>query len=194
MKQFTLKELTRMNIGTQRKLLRDLNKEARARAKRLKKAGFTGEMTEPPTVDYQRTPREELIRRIEDLQMYTRNKLSRVSGMKKFQRETLATLHGHGYDFVDKNNLADFGRFMNMVRDLHGSKAFPSNEVANMYKNMERLNISPNVIKTKFADYLTSQAGINDLSMTLDTMRLPENRARISSTEVMDKMKELGFM
>ena len=194
MKQYTLKELRSMGVTKQRQLLRDLNREARVRAKRLKKAGYTGEMTLPPIKDYSRTHRDELLKSIEDLQMYTRNKLSTVSGMKRFERKTLESLREHGYDFVNKSNLSDFGRFMNMVRDLHGSKAFPSNEVANMYKNMERLNISPNVIKTKFKEYLTSQAGINDLVLTMGEMKLPEGRARVTSTEVLEKMEELGFI
>ena len=194
MKQFSIKELTGMKIMEQRAILKALNKEARLRAGRLKKAGFTGEMTEPPIADYQRTSADELIRRIEDLQMYTRNRLSRVSGMKQFIRGTLTTLNSHGYDFVTRDNLADFGRFMNMVRDIHGAKAFPSNEVANLFKNMERLNISTAVIRDKFGEYLTSQAGITDLNLTMSVMSLPENRIRIASTEVSSKMKELGFI
>lgn len=194
MKQYSIKELKRMSIMEQRQVLKALNKEARLRAKRLKKAGYTGAMTEPAIRDYQRTHRDELIRSIEDLQIYTRDKRSRVSGMKKFENDTLITLKSHGYDFVTKDNLSDFGRFMNKVRDIYGAKSFPSNEAAKMYKSMERLNISPSVIEKKFTEYLSSQAGINDLNITLSVMSLPEGRTRIASTEVYDKMKELGFI
>ena len=193
MKQYTHKELLRMNITSQREVLRKLNKEVRTRAKRLKKAGFTGEMTTPNIRNYRKVPRDELLRQIEDLQSYTRNRLSTVKGMKSFVRGNLTTLHAHGYDFVNKDNLADFGRFMNMVRDIHGARAFPSNEVANIYKNMERLNISPNVIKQKFGEYLSDMSGIVDLELTLQQIDLPKGRARISSTEIMEKMEELGL-
>ena len=194
MKQYTMKELLRMNITTQRKLLTELNKVAKIKSQRLIKAGFTGEMSKPPTVDVKKTPRDELIRKIEDLQAYNRNKLSTVSGMKRFVNDTLSTLHTHGYDFVNRGNLEDFGKFMNMVRTLHGAKAFPSNEVSTMYQDMERLGISRKTIEREFKSFLTSQEGIVDLSLTLSVMGLPEDRKRISSTEVLAEMEKLGLL
>lgn len=183
-----------MKIGEQRQILKELNKEARTRAARLTKHGYTGEMTTPAIRDYQRTPADELIRAIQDLQIYVRDPRSKVSGMKRINEQTLSTLHDNGYDFVDESNLADFGRFMNMVREIHGAKGFPSDEVARMFKRAERLGISRNVIKTKFAEYLTDINGITDLNLTLEQMALPEDRKRISSTEVFDKMDELGLL
>ena len=82
---------------------------------------------------------------------------------------------------------------MNMVRQLHGATAFPSDEVVEMYKRAEKLGISRSVIKDKFGEYLTDLSGITDLNITLETMSLPEGRKRISSTEVIGKMKELGL-
>ena len=193
MKQYTMKELLRMNITTQRKLLSDLNKVAKTKSQRLIKAGFTGEMTKPLTVNAKKTPRDELIRRIEELQAYNRNKLSTVSGMKEFTNTTLTSLQAHGYDFVNKGNLSEFCSFMNMVRDIHGAKAFPSNEVANMYKNMESLGVSPKTIQRKFKEFLSSQEGITDLNMTLEVMSLPEGRKRVTSTDIVNRMKEIGL-
>ena len=194
MKQYTIKELLRMGVTKQRQLLRELNKVARAKAKRLVNKGYTGEMTKPPIVSYKSVPREELVRKIEDLQIYNRSKLSTVKGMDSFVKDTLGTLRSHGYDFVTEENLSDFGRFMNEVKDLHKSKMYPSNEVAQLYKNMERLGVSTNVIKRKFRDYLSSEEGITDLTWTLRSMQLPEGRKRISSTEVREQMEELGFL
>ena len=48
-------------------------------------------------------------------------------------------------------------------------------------------------MKRYFTDYLASESGIMDLTITMDTMRLPENRKRISSTEVMLTMYEYGL-
>ena len=193
MKQYTMKELLKMNITQRRKLLADVNKLAKSKSRNLLKAGFTGEMTKPPTVNVKKVPKEELIRSIEELQRYNRNSLSTVSGMKNFVKDTLSTLQAHGYDFVNKSNIADFGKFMNLVRDVHGAKAYPSNEVAQMYNNMERLGVSPRVIETRFKEFLSSQEGITDLNLTLEYMSLPENRKRISSTEIIDRMKQLGL-
>lgn len=183
-----------MSITKQRDILKNLNKEARTRAGRLKKAGYSGAMTEPPIVNYSKVPSADLIRSIEDLQIYTRDKLSTVKGMKDFVKNTLSTLQSNGYDFITQDNLSDFGRFMNKVREIHGAKAFPSNAVAKMYDNMERLGISPRVIETKFKEFLASQEGIADIMETLDNIELPDGRKRISSTEVKDRMRELGLI
>ena len=193
MKLFTLKEIFGMRVKERRSLLVSLNKEAKKRAKDLLKAGFDGEMTKPPTVDAYRTPTEQLARSIEELQIYNRDERSTVEGMREFVRDTLTTLDLHGYEFVNEGNLAEFGRFMNSVREKHYAKSFPSNEVAKLYSNMEELGISPAVMEKHFKEQLSSQEGIGDLLETLEEMDLPSNRKRISSTEVKDKMRELGL-
>jgi len=193
MKLYSLKEILGMKVKERRRLLVSLNKEAKRRAKDLIKAGFDGEMTKPPTVDAYRTPTEQLTRSIEELQIYNRDERSTVEGMKEFVRDTLTTLDLHGYEFVNEGNLAEFGRFMNSVREKHYAKSFPSNEVAKLYSNMEELGISPAVMEKHFKEQLSSQEGIGDLLETLEEMNLPSNRKRISSTEVKDKMRELGL-
>lgn len=192
-KRHTIKDLERMGVSMKRQILRSLNKTARSRAKDLKSAGYTGEMTEPPTMDYSRTPAYALTKSIADLEIFLNDPRSTVEGMDSFVDKTIGTLHGHGYDFVDKSNLADFGRFMNYVRDLHGELAFPSKEAADLWASMQELGISNAVMRRWFTDYLASEAGIIDLETTLDTMRLPEGRKRISSTDVMLQMAEYGL-
>ena len=193
MKLFSLKEILGMKIKDRRSLLVSLNKEARSRAKDLIKAGYDGEMTKPPTVDAHRLPTDYLARAIEDLQIYNRDERSTVEGMKEFVRDTLTTLDLHGYDFVNEGNLAEFGRFMNSVREKHYAKSFPSNEVAKLYENMQELGITPATMERHFKGYLATQEGVGDLLETMESLNLPEHRKRISSTEVKDRMKELGL-
>ena len=192
-KRHTIKDLERMGNTMKRQILRSLNKTARSRAAELKAAGYKGEMTEPPTRDYSRTPGDELTRAIADLEIFLDDKRSTVSGMDDFVDKSLATLASHKYDFVDRSNLADFGRFMNYVRDLHNELAFPSKEVAQLWGKMQKLGISNKVMERWFTDYLSSESGITDLTTTLDTMSLPSGRKRISSTEVMVQMAEYGL-
>ena len=193
MKLLTLKEIIKMKVKERRSFIVELNKEAKSKAKALLKAGFDGEMTKPPIVDAHRLPTDELARAIEELQIYNRDERSTVEGMRSFVRDTLTTLDLHGYEFVNEGNLAEFGRFMNSVREKHYAKSFPSNEVAKLYSNMEKLGVSPAVMEKHFNDYLSRQEGVGDLLETLEEMNLPKNRKRISSTEIKDKMKELGL-
>lgn len=201
MDRHTLKDLERMSVMDRRQLLKALNKEARKRAGALIKAGYDGNMTEPPIKDYQRTKSVDLVRAVADLEIYVNNPLSTVKGMEQFVSSTLETLHSHRdskgqqiYGFVNEGNLADFGRFMNYVRDTHGEKGFPSDQVSKMYKNFRSLGVSAKTIERKFSEYLTSEAGIMDLSLTLESMQLPEHRKRISSTEIFNQMGELGLL
>ena len=183
-----------MKVKEKRKLLRELNKEARSKATLLKEAGYTGSMTEPPTVNASKVESGELIRHIEDLQIYTRSQLSTVEGMSEFVDSTLSTLHRHGYNFVNETNLSDFGEFMNFFRDKNDAKAYPSNEVAELYKNMQRLGISSKVMERNFKDFLTDQEGIVDILEALEELDLPENRKRISSTEVREQLESMGLL
>lgn len=193
MKRHTLKDLERMGATIKRQILRSANKEARARAKALKSAGYKGDMTEPPVKNASKLPAYALSKAIADVEIYLDDKRSTVEGMTDFVDATLDTLHKNGYDFVDKSNLADYGRFMNYVRDLHGELAFPSKEAADLWRKMEELGISNNVMKRWFTDYLATESGLKDLDITLDSMALPEGRKRMSSTEVMLKMDEYGL-
>lgn len=193
MKRHTIKDLERMGKTMKRQILRSLNKTARARAKELKAAGYHGAESNPPIKDYSRIPGEDLTKAIADLEIFLDDKRSTLEGMNEFVDKTIGTLHSRGYDFVNKDNLADYGRFMNYVRDLHGELAFPSKEAAQLWSKMEELGISNNVMKRWFTDYLSSESGLTDLNTTLDTMKLPAHRKRISSTEVMVQMAEYGL-
>lgn len=68
---------------------------------------------------------------------------SSVSGQRGIIRDTLQTLHEHGYTFVNKSNLKAFGEFMEAARAAAGGTLFASDRVAEMYDAAERKGIDP---------------------------------------------------
>lgn len=59
-----------------------------------------------------------------------------ISGWKDIEKKTVASLQAHGYN-ITKENLANFGEYMEIMREKFGSKIFPSEEVAERYPEYE---------------------------------------------------------
>lgn len=74
-------------------------------------------------------------------------KTSKVTNIYKAQRQTLESLHASGYDFVTKNNLKDFGRFMEAMRAAGYARKGSSGSVMEFLS--ERGKIGSNTEKLK---------------------------------------------
>lgn len=73
-----------------------------------------------------------LAREIRDLKMYLNKDRLSLTGWKKVEKETILALRGAGYN-ITKKNLAQFGEYMERMRQLYGNKIFPSEQVAEEY-------------------------------------------------------------
>lgn len=58
----------------------------------------------------------ELINRLSAVVDFLSARGSSVSGQKAMEKERIETLHEHGYDFVNKGNLREFGEFMQFLK------------------------------------------------------------------------------
>ena len=74
-------------------------------------------------------------------------KTSKVTNIYKAQRETIETLQSKGYTFITKNNLKDFGRFMEAMRASGYARKGSSGSVMEFLS--ERGKIGGNVEKLK---------------------------------------------
>ena len=137
--------------------------------------------------------RQQIANELSSTQKFLASGSSRVSEYGKVRQQIIESFQSNGYEFVNEDNLADFGRFMNSVREKHIAKSFPSDQVAKLYEDMEKKGISSATMERHFKGYLASQEGILDLREALAELDLPEHRKRISSTEVREKMKDLGL-
>lgn len=75
---------------------------------------------------------------------------SSVTGQRAIIKEQIATLHEHGYTFVNKSNLKAFGEFMEAARAAAGGTLYASDRVAEIYDAAERKGIPPEQLMENF--------------------------------------------
>lgn len=71
--------------------------------------------------------------RLSALQRFLSKKASSVTGLREIVNETLTTLHEHRYYFVTKDNIDDFGYFMDAVRTSAEAMRYDSERVAELF-------------------------------------------------------------
>lgn len=144
-----------------RELYTELRDIANKRIKRAQKAGYGQDLVirqgakKIPKISEIRTEAE-LRYRIGETAMFLENPLSTISGIKRIEAKKLATLARHGYDFVNENNLADFGRFMEWVRANYSDKIYDSDVVVKLYKTVTLGGFTVRAVKQMFDDYMNN--------------------------------------
>lgn len=88
---------------------------------------------------------------LSDLHNFLESPRSSVTGLDKIRKQSIDTLHQHGYDFVTKKNFRDFGRFMEWAREHAQAYMYDSQRVANAYDELAvKRNLSQKEIETAF--------------------------------------------
>lgn len=86
-----------------------------------------------------------------DLHYFLASPRSSVTGLDKIRRQSLDTLHAHGYEFVTKKNFREFGRFMEWARERAQAYMYDSDQVAKTYNELAvKRNLSQQEIETAF--------------------------------------------
>lgn len=86
-----------------------------------------------------------------DLHYFLASPRSSVTGLDKIRRQSLDTLHEHGYKFVTKENFRKFGRFMEWAREHAQAYMYDSERVANTFNEfLVKRNLSQQEIETAF--------------------------------------------
>ena len=86
-----------------------------------------------------------------DLHYFLESPRSSVTGLDKIRRQSLDTLHAHGYEFVTKKNFREFARFMEWAREHAQAYMYDSDRVANAYNELAvKRNLSQQEIESAF--------------------------------------------
>ena len=80
--------------------------------------------------------RRSLMYSVQNLQTLMESPRLSIKGWQDIEKRTLQTLKERGYGSISKSNLSQFGSFMEAMRDLWGSKFFPSAEAAEAYNSL----------------------------------------------------------
>ena len=98
---------------------------------------------------------EDLPRELTKLARFVASERSSVTGLKRIDKQTISTLHEHGYTFVNAKNVHQFGAFMEEMRQAGLSKLYSSEFLANWWSE-KSASMRDNVdkLKREFENYV----------------------------------------
>ena len=96
----------------------------------------------------------ELYAHLQDVARFVNAKTSSVTGIKQSIKKELGTLHEHGYDFVDENNVEQFREFWAEVKAHHDTTGLNSEQVAELFELAKKRNVDPTTISEAFQYWL----------------------------------------
>ena len=76
---------------------------------------------------------EDLPRELTRLARFVASERTSVTGLKRIEKQTIKTLHKHGYTFVNSGNIRKFGDFMEEMRQVGISKLYSSEFLAELW-------------------------------------------------------------
>lgn len=90
-----------------------------------------------------------------NLQEFINAPMASVRGRQTMARSALNSLHSHGYTGIKKSNLAQFGNFMEAMRQrMGGRKSYPSGDLAQFFSDSKnqgiRLPVRPDRLEAAF--------------------------------------------
>ena len=91
---------------------------------------------------------EDLPRELTQLARFVASEKSSVTGLKRIDKQTISTLHQHGYTFVNTKNVRQFGAFMEEMRQAGLSKLYSSEFIATWWSE-KGASMRDNVSKLK---------------------------------------------
>ena len=80
----------------------------------------------------------DLPRELTMLARFVASEKSSITGLKRIEKQSISTLHQHGYTFVNDKNVGQFGAFMEEMRQAGYSKLYSSEFLANWWSEKGR--------------------------------------------------------
>lgn len=98
---------------------------------------------------------EDLPRELTMLARFVASERTSVTGLKRIDKQTISTLHQHGYTFVNAGNVGQFGAFMEEMRQAGLSKLYSSEFMATWWSE-KGASMRDNVgkLKREFEKYV----------------------------------------
>lgn len=92
--------------------------------------------------------------KLTELADFLSSRLSSVTAIKRYENETIKSLHEDGYTFINKSNLHDFLKFMDDTRTAARNSRYDSDRVVALFEMSERLGVNPDILKQDFIYYM----------------------------------------
>ena len=99
---------------------------------------------------------EDLPRELTKLARFVASERASVTGLKRIDKQTISTLHQHGYTFVNTKNVRQFGAFMEEMRQAGLSKLYSSEFMATWWSEQGKSKLgNVDELKREFEKYVT---------------------------------------
>lgn len=99
---------------------------------------------------------EDLPRELTILARFVASERTSVTGLQRIEKQTISTLHQHGYTFVNAGNVGQFGAFMEEMRQAGYSKIYSSEFLATWWSEQGKSKRSnADKLKQEFDKYVS---------------------------------------
>ena len=75
----------------------------------------------------------ELMLKLYEVNKFVRARSSSVTGLKQIRKEMIETFHDRGFTWINKNNVKQFGDYMEYMRAKYGARQFDSERAAELF-------------------------------------------------------------
>lgn len=96
----------------------------------------------------------ELVALLSDVSRFVTARTGSVSGLKVQRRQSIQSLHEHGYTFVNRKNFKQFADFMEDWRTWDRNRIYDSARVAELYHEAKKKQIPPDQLERDFEFWL----------------------------------------
>ena len=97
----------------------------------------------------------DLPRELTVLARFLASERSSITGLQRIDKQTISTLHQHGYTFVNTKNVRQFGAFMEEMRQAGLSKLYSSEFIATWWSEQGRSKLdNVDELKREFEKYV----------------------------------------
>lgn len=81
--------------------------------------------------------------KLADVYKFLTAKTSSIRGMQRAENEMIESLHDKGLTFVNKDNIQQFGQYMEYLRVLHQGRIYDSERAAELFGTATKKGINP---------------------------------------------------
>ena len=157
---------------------------AQKRIQRLEAAGLK---VQGPRSSYAPLPRgasqAEIYKSLADVSKFISMKSSTVTGRREQQKAFIEAMHEREYDFINKNNVDEFGRFMEEAKKHTEYRGYDSEEVVELFHLAKEKRVKPLDLAKDLDLWMGNEKLIN----------MRRSRSTIGSEELKERLGIGGF-
>lgn len=163
LKDYNLRPLSKLKMSDLRAEYSRLRTIANKRLAGLKRAGFAeedaykynvGKYVKLKEIDKRVNPRRDLELLLRDVARFFNSDQSTITGQRRRIAQTVETLQHKGLWFIDKDNLKDFGDFMEYMRNRLADQLYDSERLVDIFMEAMENGVDPMEIAKTFNDWI----------------------------------------